>query len=140
MGASNSANLDINALERAFKLFDENGNKTICSTEFANTMKELNGYVNPQLTDLCFQLVDLNGSATIDKKEFISFMSKIQSIKSPDIYDLIGCAADVNGDHKINATEIYRVYQCLGRTDIPQPMTVQEFVVKLRKGRIGGKL
>ncbi|CAL6066462.1 Conserved_hypothetical protein [Hexamita inflata] len=106
---NDTSNLDPAVISRAFKMYDDNEDGKIESSEFCASLNNQGFHVDEKLCQLCFSLVDTDGSNYIDQKEFHNFFVAYTKLENPDIYDLIGCAADVNGDDTIDGKELKRV-------------------------------
>ena len=110
MGANLTA-MDKQAIERAYKMFDTNGNGVIDEAEFISAMKE-QGFAAPEkMVRFLFHIADRNGNGSLDKKEFVQFFGGFAQLENADIFDLIAVAADHNGDGKISQKELSFVIQ-----------------------------
>ncbi|CAL6116466.1 Conserved_hypothetical protein [Hexamita inflata] len=134
---NDTSNLDPAVISRAFKMYDDNEDGKIESSEFCASLNNQGFHVDEKLCQLCFSLVDTDGSNYIDQKEFHSFFVAYTKLENPDIYDLIGCAADVNGDDTIDGKELKRVLDFKHVKMVEEmnkkSMTKTEFVDYIRK-------
>jgi len=72
---SNTANVVVDELEEAFKVFDKNGDGHITAEELSSIMRSLGQEIDRETIDLMIKSVDTDGDGTISIKEFRKMMS-----------------------------------------------------------------
>lgn len=105
----------IEEYERAFKLFDKNGNGKICANELSVVLKSLNH--NASDHDISDMINEVNGleSGEISFESFLSLMeSKLENIDLEEELREAFRVFDNNNSGYISSARLKHVMECLG--------------------------
>jgi len=102
----------IKGLQRAMRIFDDNGDKQISKEEFADGLRDLgvDFELTPGTIDRCFAAFDTDGSGYMSFAEFLSGVRGAMNERRSHLVALAYDVLDVTGDGVVNYRDIERAY------------------------------
>lgn len=99
----------IRGLGRAFRIMDNDGNRSLSLEEFKKGVKDYGLSLDDELLNQLFAQLDKDGSGSLDFEEFIQALRATSEARN-DVINKAFQIADINGDGVIDSNDLKTVF------------------------------
>ena len=129
-------------LQRAFKIMDKDGSKTLGHEEFSEAMSYMNIIMTPKQIDTLFAYFDKDGNDYISYDEFLSGLRPMVNDRRKGLIEQAFAVIDLDGNGYVDAAEIAEKFDATSHPAVKAGVRTAESVLEefLATFDVGGEI